>query len=306
MKDAGTLRPEHVSLGKMGNVRGAIEVARGAPARSSARNGITLEYPVIRHMNNLESVLTYEGTHEVHTLVVGRADRRKRVSLGPMAGSSTHADRAGSRGGHVRAAILDGELRPGQRVNREAWAERARVSLIQCEALRGAAGEGLVTYRPRRGYAVTELDPASSRRLRLRNAARDRRAPRGVALPRPRTCVRSAGGGTRARAQLPPAMWPGSSPPTGASTTGSTCSREASLGPSDVLWDPTEADCALSGLPGEAAAAGPRPPGDVAAVAAVDVPGAVRSTPAGAVRRAARCGPRPTASPSGWRRMGRP
>jgi glutaryl-CoA dehydrogenase len=72
MKDAGTLRPEHVSLGKMGNVRGAIEVARAARTVLGA-NGVTLEYPVIRHVNNLESVLTYEGTHEVHTLVVGLA-----------------------------------------------------------------------------------------------------------------------------------------------------------------------------------------------------------------------------------------
>jgi len=72
MKDAGTLRPEHVSLGKMGNVRGAIEVARSARTILGA-NGVTLEYPVIRHVNNLESVLTYEGTHEVHTLVVGEA-----------------------------------------------------------------------------------------------------------------------------------------------------------------------------------------------------------------------------------------
>jgi len=72
MKDAGTLRPEHVSLGKMGNVRGALEVCRSARTILGA-NGVTLEYPVIRHMNNLESVLTYEGTHEVHTLVVGQA-----------------------------------------------------------------------------------------------------------------------------------------------------------------------------------------------------------------------------------------
>ena len=72
MKDAGTLRPEHVSLGKMGNVRGALEVARTARTILGA-NGVTLEYPVIRHVNNLESVLTYEGTHEVHTLVVGEA-----------------------------------------------------------------------------------------------------------------------------------------------------------------------------------------------------------------------------------------
>jgi len=72
MKDEGTLRPEHVSMGKMGNVRGAIDVARNARTILGG-NGITLEYPVIRHMNNLESVLTYEGTHEVHTLVVGQA-----------------------------------------------------------------------------------------------------------------------------------------------------------------------------------------------------------------------------------------
>ena len=72
MKDDGTLRQEHVSLGKMGNVRGAIEVARSARTILGA-NGVTLEYPVIRHVNNLESVLTYEGTHEVHTLVVGGA-----------------------------------------------------------------------------------------------------------------------------------------------------------------------------------------------------------------------------------------
>jgi glutaryl-CoA dehydrogenase len=72
MKDAGTLRPEQVSMGKMGNVRGALEVCRSA-RQVLGGNGITLEYPVIRHMNNLESVITYEGTHEVHTLVVGGA-----------------------------------------------------------------------------------------------------------------------------------------------------------------------------------------------------------------------------------------
>ena len=72
MKDNGTLRPEHVSLGEDGQ-RARRDRGRRTRARSSAANGITLEYPVIRHMNNLESVLTYEGTHEVHTLVVGQA-----------------------------------------------------------------------------------------------------------------------------------------------------------------------------------------------------------------------------------------
>jgi glutaryl-CoA dehydrogenase len=72
MKDAGTLRPEHVSLGKLANVGTALEVCREARQVLGA-NGITLEYPVIRHMNNLESVVTYEGTAEIHTLVLGQA-----------------------------------------------------------------------------------------------------------------------------------------------------------------------------------------------------------------------------------------
>jgi glutaryl-CoA dehydrogenase len=70
MKDEGTLRPEHVSIGKLGNVNAALEVARNARQVLGA-NGVTLEYPVIRHMNNLESVVTYEGTADVHALVVG-------------------------------------------------------------------------------------------------------------------------------------------------------------------------------------------------------------------------------------------
>ncbi|MGI8712421.1 MAG: acyl-CoA dehydrogenase family protein [Solirubrobacteraceae bacterium] len=72
MKDDGVLAPEHVSLGKLGNVNGALEVARSARQVLGA-NGITLEYPVIRHMNNLESVVTYEGTADIHALVVGGA-----------------------------------------------------------------------------------------------------------------------------------------------------------------------------------------------------------------------------------------
>jgi glutaryl-CoA dehydrogenase len=72
MKDEGRLRPEHVSLGKLNNVREALAIAREARGILGA-NGITLEYPVIRHMNNLESVYTYEGTNEIHTLIVGQA-----------------------------------------------------------------------------------------------------------------------------------------------------------------------------------------------------------------------------------------
>ncbi len=71
-KDLGTLRSDQVSLGKLNNVREALDVCRTARTILAA-NGISLEYPVIRHMNNLESVLTYEGTVEMHTLVIGQA-----------------------------------------------------------------------------------------------------------------------------------------------------------------------------------------------------------------------------------------
>jgi len=71
LKDKGLLAPAQVSFGKMDNVREALWVAREARSVLGA-NGITLEYPVIRHMNNLESVVTYEGTNEVHTLVLGQ------------------------------------------------------------------------------------------------------------------------------------------------------------------------------------------------------------------------------------------
>ena len=82
----------------------------------------------------------------------------------------------------LRAAILDGELRPGQRVSQEAWAERTGVSLIPVrEALGALAGEGLVTYRPRRGYAVTELDLADLEEVyRLRAVLEEDALRRGV------------------------------------------------------------------------------------------------------------------------------
>ena len=70
-KDRGRLHPAQVSLAKLNNVREALAIAREARTILGA-NGVTLEYPVIRHMNNLESVLTYEGTSEMHTLIVGK------------------------------------------------------------------------------------------------------------------------------------------------------------------------------------------------------------------------------------------
>lgn len=72
MKDRGLTHPGRISFGKFDNVRSALEVARTARSVLGA-NGITLDYPVIRHMNNLESVSTYEGTNEIHTLILGQA-----------------------------------------------------------------------------------------------------------------------------------------------------------------------------------------------------------------------------------------
>jgi glutaryl-CoA dehydrogenase len=71
MKDAGTMTPQQVSLAKRNNCDVALKVARSA-RQVLGGNGVTAMYPVMRHMMNLESVVTYEGTHEVHTLVVGQ------------------------------------------------------------------------------------------------------------------------------------------------------------------------------------------------------------------------------------------
>ena len=71
-KDARGLKPEQVSFGKLNNVRDAIAIAREARTILGG-NGITTDYPVMRHMANLETVLTYEGTSEVHMLVLGQA-----------------------------------------------------------------------------------------------------------------------------------------------------------------------------------------------------------------------------------------
>lgn len=72
LKDEHLLRPEQISIGKLNNAREALNIARECRGILGG-NGITLEYPIIRHMNNLESVFTYEGTNEMHTLVVGEA-----------------------------------------------------------------------------------------------------------------------------------------------------------------------------------------------------------------------------------------
>jgi glutaryl-CoA dehydrogenase len=72
LKEAGSITPVQVSIAKMTNVRTAIDIARQARTVLGA-SGVTLEYPPIRHANNLEAVLTYEGTEEIHTLAIGQA-----------------------------------------------------------------------------------------------------------------------------------------------------------------------------------------------------------------------------------------
>jgi len=72
LKEGGSLRPEQVSVGKLNNAKAALKIARECRSILGG-NGITLEYPIMRHMMNLESVFTYEGTNEMHTLVVGEA-----------------------------------------------------------------------------------------------------------------------------------------------------------------------------------------------------------------------------------------
>jgi glutaryl-CoA dehydrogenase len=72
LKEQGSLTPVQVSMAKMANVRSAIDIARQARTILGA-SGVTLEYPPIRHANNLEAVLTYEGTEEIHTLAIGQA-----------------------------------------------------------------------------------------------------------------------------------------------------------------------------------------------------------------------------------------
>jgi len=72
LKDAGTVRPEQISMAKRNNVAIALQAARVARDILGA-NGILSDYPVFRHMANLESVYTYEGTHDIHTLILGQS-----------------------------------------------------------------------------------------------------------------------------------------------------------------------------------------------------------------------------------------
>jgi DNA-binding GntR family transcriptional regulator len=194
------------------------------------------------------------------------------MSVAAAVHTPTAQDRAAAT---LRAAILDGELRPGQRVNQEAWAQRARVSLIPVrEALRALAGEGLVTYRPRRGYVVTELDLAELEEVyRLRKLLETDALRRGV------------GRATAADLRVLEAAADACSAAAAAGDVAAQLAANrrfhdrlhalADSRPSarliDLLWDSTEAYRALYYvLPGEAAEADRAHRAIIAAVAAAD------------------------------------
>lgn len=193
----------------------------------------------------------------------------------------------------LRGAILEGRLRPGQRVNQEDWAARAGVSLIPVrEALNELAGEGLVTHRPRRGYVVTELalddleEVYELRRL-LETEALQRGVPRASAADVARLreaahACREAGraGDIAARLEANRVFHD--------VLHGLAASRPLSR-LIDVLWDSTEAYRALYyALPGEAAEADRAHEAIVAAVAAGDVAAAVRAQNAHRLRALSR------------------
>jgi DNA-binding GntR family transcriptional regulator len=199
------------------------------------------------------------------------------MSVAPAVRTPTAKDRAAAT---LRAAILDGELRPGQRVNQEAWAERAGVSLIPVrEALLALAGEGLVTYRPRRGYAVTELDLGELEEVyRLRRLLESDVLRRGVhratradldALEEAADACRAAGEAGDVAAQLEANR-------RFHDRLHALAGSRSSLRLIGLLWDSTEAYRALYYvLPGEAAAADDAHRAIIAAVAVADAEGVV-------------------------------
>jgi len=179
------------------------------------------------------------------------------MSVAIQSASPTAQDRAAST---LRAAILDGELRPGQRVNQEAWAERAQVSLIPLrEALRALAGEGLVTYRPRRGYAVTELDLAELEEVyRLRGLLETDSLRRGVprATSADVAALEAAAGACRSAAAKGDVAGQLAANRRFHDRLHALADSRPATRLIDLLWDSTEAYRALYyALPGEAAAA---------------------------------------------------
>ena len=194
------------------------------------------------------------------------------MAIAAGAGTPTAQDRAA---GTLRAAILDGELRPGQRVNQEAWAERAGVSLIPLrEALRALAGEGLVTYRPRRGYVVTELDLAELEEVyRLRRLLETDALRRGVgsATAADLRLLEAAAAACRTAAATGDVAGQLAANRRFHDRLHALAGSRSSARLIDLLWDSTEAYRALYfALPGEAAEADRAHRAIIAAVAAGD------------------------------------
>ncbi len=215
--------------------------------------------------------------------------------------SPTAHDRAAAT---LRAAILDGELLPGQRVNQIAWAERAQVSPIPIrEALRALAGEGLVTYRPRRGYAVTELDLGELEEVyRLRKLLETDALLRGVgnAGVDDVRAIETAAAACAAAAQAGDVAGQlAANRRFHARLHGLAGSRPAAR-LIDLLWDSTEAYRAFYyGLPGEAAEADRAHRAIIDAVAAGDAEGVVRLQDAHRERALMRLREALQASPAG-------
>lgn len=180
----------------------------------------------------------------------------------------------------LRTAILEGELQPGQRISQEAWAERVGVSPIPLrEALGTLAGEGLVTYRPRRGYAVTELDLADLEEVyRLRTLLETDALRRGVphATDDDVQRLRDAAAACAAAAADGDVVAQLAANRSFHDALHGLAGSTALVRLVDQLWDTTEAYRALYyALPGEADAADEAHDALVAAVARRDAPAAV-------------------------------
>ena len=239
LKDAGTLRPEQISFGKLNNVREAIAICREARTVLGG-NGVTLEYSPGRHANNLESVRTYEGTDEIHTLIMGRAI----TGLPGVRRADDDACRSRSRTRLATVTINRPEVRNA--LNRQVLADiRAALARLRTDDEVGAVvftGAGREGVRGRRRHQpaarTTPSTPAScptcsgsttrSRRSRSRPSPRSTGSPSAVAASWPWPATSGSpptppGSGCRrrpcrcCRRPAAPSGWPGWSAPGGPS-----------------------------------------------------------------------------------------
>ena len=141
LKDQGKLAPEHVSIAKLNSTREALEICRTARTILGG-NGISYEFPIMRHMANLESVLTYEGTPEMHTLVIGQAltgHSAFRASARLRAGCGTGPRQAGTR----RQAVSGKAPAPGRpRTRGETLGEAGGSRIVRDDPFRSSDRHG--------------------------------------------------------------------------------------------------------------------------------------------------------------------